>query len=224
MRAAFENDLRRLQTEILKMGSMAETAIAHAILSLQTQDGKLAASVITGDDEVDRMELGIEELCVKLIALQQPLAGDLRVITGMLKICTDIERLADLATNVAEVALRIGKAPLIKPLEDIPEMANIAQSMVRDGLNALVARDAAAARAVCLRDDEVDQMYSQLHAELMEFICSSLSSKDVEQAVDLLFVARQLERIADHATNIAERVIYMVTGMRVKTNQPETLK
>lgn len=222
MRHALERDLKQFQESILEMGSMAETSIARAVLSVQTQDSDLATAVITGDNEIDRIELYIEELCVRIIALQQPLASDLRVITGMLKVCTDLEQIADLATNIAEVALRIGKASLIKPLEDIPEMASVALSMVRDSLNDLVARDPAQARMVCFRDDEVDQMYGRLHDELMDTICTCKTPDQAERAAHLLYIARQLERIADHATNIAERVIYMATGMRVRTNLPET--
>lgn len=214
MRTAFDSELRRLQAEILKMGSMAETAIAQAVTSLKNQDEELATKVIATDDEVDDMEMAIENLCLRLIALQHPVATDLRVVAAVLKICTDIERLVDLATNIAEITLKIGRVPLIKPLEDIPRMADAAQSMVRDSLDTFVSRDEGMAKEVCLRDEEVDQIYAELHDELMDFITSSQDPIQVEQAANLLFVARQLERIADHATNIGERVIYMVTGRR----------
>lgn len=214
MRSSFDNALTLLRTEMLKMSSMAEAAIARAVLSLKEQDVQLAEQVIAMDDEVDDMELSIEDTCLKLITLQHPVAGDLRIIISVLKICTDIERLADLATNIAEVTLRIGDSPLIKPLEDIPKMADAVQLMVRESLEAFVSRDECKAREVCLSDDAVDRMYSDLHDELMGYMTSSHDPRCVEQAANLLFVARQLERIADHATNIGDRVIYMVTGKR----------
>ena len=214
MRVAFEAELSKLQQEMLRMGSMAEKLVAESVLSLERQDSDLAQRVIDADDEVDSMELEMENMCVRLLALQHPLAGDLRVVATVLKIATDLERLADYATNIAEITLAVGKAPFIKPLEDIPLMASMAEEMVRDGLDAFVARDVSKAKAVCLRDDDVDRIYSVVHDELMEFVTRKSDPALVEQAANLLFVARYLERIADHGTNIGERVIYMVTGRR----------
>lgn len=214
MRAAFDAQLESLQQEMLRMAEMAVKAITQAVTSLQNQDPELAHKVITDDVQVDALDLDLERRCQQLLALQSPLARDLRIVASVMRISTDIERLADLATNIAEITIKIGKTPLIKPLEDIPRMAEMAQAMVRDSLEAFVKRDAELARDVCQRDNEVDQLYSMLHDELMEFISESDDPQKVEQAANLLFVARYLERIADHATNIGERVIYMVTGQR----------
>lgn len=230
VREAFDAQLSALQQDVLKMGSIAEEAIAGAVQSLQKQDLDLAQKVLAQDDKVDELDLEIEDHCLKLLALQSPLARDLRAIATVMRIATDVERLADLATNIAEVTLRIGRQPLVKPLEDIPRMAEMAQELVRESLDAFVARDTEKAREVCLRDAEVDRIYSELHDELMTFITGNREQRQVEQAANLLFVARYLERIADHATNIGERVIYLVTGKRERysgrsrPSEPQTIE
>ncbi len=215
VRVRFQQELQNLQLEMLKMGSMVEKALAGAVHSLKSQDLAKAQTVLKKDDEIDALEARLEEACFQLIMLQQPVAGDLRTIGATLKTLTDLERLGDYANNIAEVTLRIGSRPLIKPLVDIPKMADMALAMVRQALDAFVARDVDAARDVCHADDEIDQVYSHLFDELEALVSSGIESERVNQAIHLLFVARYLERVGDHATNIAERVIYMVTGERV---------
>ena len=197
------------------MGTLVEKAVQLAIEALRDRDLDLARQVIDGDDLVDQMEVALEERCMRLIALQQPLAGDLRAIGTVLKLITDLERVGDYATNIAEIAVRMARAPLIKPPLDIPRMAEMAQRMLRQSLDAFVHRDVELAERVCRADDAVDERFGALYDELMQGIASGPDPQQVSQAVHLIFAARYVERIADHATNIAERVIYMVTGKRV---------
>ncbi len=194
------------------MSSIVETMIYEAIQSLTDQDLQLAHKVISDDEAVDIMESSIEEECIKLLALQSPLAADLRVVSTVMKLVTDLERIADNAVNIAETTIRIGNEPLIKPLIDIPRMGDITLGMVKDALDSFVKRELEVAKEVIRRDDDVDRLYSMLFDEL---ILKGQDAKKATQAINLLFVARYLERIADHATNICERVIYMVTGERV---------
>ncbi len=214
-RQSYHNQLEGLKSDILRMGSLVEEGIHKSIGSLKAQDLELAQAVVNSDDVIDQMETEIEESCLKLIALQQPLAKDLRTINTILKTITDLERMADQSVNIAEITLRIGHEPLIKPLVDIPRMAEMAERMVRESLDSFVKEDLALARKVCDDDDPVDDLYSALFDELMGFVLAGGDVRRATQAINLLFVARFLERIADHATNIAERVIYMVSGERV---------
>jgi phosphate transport system protein len=211
-RGTFDKSLSELQQELLKMGSMVEEAIHLAVESLAKQSQNLARQIIDGDDAIDNLTERIEEECIRLIALQQPLARDLRVVTTVWRIAADLERIADHATNIAEITERIGTEPLIKPLYDIPKMAELAEGMVRNSLQAFVERDVAAAKANCLQDDQVDRIYESILNELTDFILKDANRSQVVQSMNLLFVARYLERVADHATNIGERVIYLVTG------------
>jgi phosphate transport system protein len=211
-RGTFDKSLSELQQELLKMGSMVEEAIHLAVESLAKQSQNLARQIIDGDDAIDNLTERIEEECIRLIALQQPLARDLRVVTTVWRIAADLERIADHATNIAEITERIGTEPLIKPLYDIPKMAELAEGMVRNSLQAFVERDVAAAKANCLQDDQVDRLYESILNELTDFILKDANRSQVVQSMNLLFVARYLERVADHATNIGERVIYLVTG------------
>ncbi|BAS28483.1 phosphate signaling complex protein PhoU [Limnochorda pilosa] len=214
-REAYENELQRLKEELLKMGGLVEELTALATRSLADQDEETARRVIRLDDVIDRMDDEIEERCMRLIALQQPLARDLRLIGGILKVVTDLERIADYGVNIAEITLRIAQEPLIKPLIDIPRMAAMAQEMTRHSLDSLVRQDVRLAEEVCHADDPVDELYSSLFDELIGFVLEGGEARRATQAINLIFVARYLERIADHATNIAERVIYIVTGERV---------
>lgn len=211
-REGLDKSLSDLQQELLQMGSMVEDSIHLAVEALAKQDLVLAQKIIDGDDAIDDLSLKIEEDCIRLIALQQPIARDLRVITSVLKTVTDLERIADHGTNIAEIVQRIGTGPLIKPLENIPQMADLVESMVRDSLKAFVDRDVAFAKKTCLRDDEVDKVYEGVLNELTTFILAGEEAGPVVQAMNLLFAARYLERVGDHATNIGERVIYLVTG------------
>lgn len=213
-REGLDKSLSDLQQEMLRMGSMVEEAIHLSVESLAEQDLTLAGRVIDGDDDIDALTLRIEDDCIRLIALQQPIAKDLRIITTILKTVVDLERIADHATDIAEITRRIGNDPLIKPLIDIPKMAKMVEAMVHDSLKAFVDRDIEFARKICLRDDEIDKLYEMLFNELTGFVRSGGKSSRMVQAINLLFAARYLERVADHATNIGERVIYLVTGER----------
>ncbi|TCL70098.1 PhoU-like phosphate uptake regulator [Hydrogenispora ethanolica] len=211
-REGFDKALSELQQEMLRMGSMVEEAIHLAVESLAKQDLNLAQTIVDGDDRIDNLSQQVEDDCIRLIALQQPLARDLRVVTTVLKTATDLERIADHATNIAEITPRIAGEPLIKPLIDIPRMASLVEAMVQDSLKAFVDRDVELAKRTCLRDDEVDQLYENLFNELTGYVLAGGENHRVVQALNLLFAARYLERVGDHATNIGERVIYLVTG------------
>ncbi|HEY8464462.1 MAG TPA: phosphate signaling complex protein PhoU [Bacillota bacterium] len=211
-RETFDRLLSELQQQLLKLSSMVEGTIHLAVESLAKQDQDLAQQIIDADDQIDDLVRKIEADCIRVIALQQPLARDLRVVTTVLRIALDLERIADNASNIAEITIRIGKQPLIGQLEDIPKMAELAETMVRKSIKALVDRDAAAAKANCLQDERVDEIYRALLNETTDFVMGDADRAAVVQGINLLFVARFLERVADHATNIGERVIYLVTG------------
>ncbi len=214
MRQSYDQELEGLRTELLRMGDLVGKAIEDAVQSLAKQDEELAKRVITGDDVIDQMEIDIEDKCMVLIARQQPLARDLRIIGTGLKITTDLERMGDHAFDIAKVTLRLAKQPLIKPLVDIPRMARMAQAMLKDSLEAYMKLDIALAERVCLADNEVDDLYQQVFRELLTYMMED--QRTIGQATQLIFVGRYLERIADHATNIAEWVIYLVTGQRLR--------
>lgn len=219
-RTSFHQDLESLQQNLLRMGSLVETAIHNAVESLRVQDLALAEQVLREDDAIDRLDSELETECMRLFALQQPLARDLRIIGTVLKTITDLERMGDEAANIAELTLRIGDQPLIKPLIDIPRMAESVKSMVRKSLDAFVRRDVQLAVEVRKSDSAVDAMYAALNDELIEMTMRFQSMREANQAFMLLMAARHLERIADHATNLAERVVYMVTGHVVSHQAP----
>lgn len=214
MRQSYDQELEGLRTELLRMGDLVGKAIEDAVQSLAKQDEALAKRVIAGDDVIDQLEIDIEDKCMVLIARQQPLARDLRIIGTGLKITTDLERMGDHAFDIAKVTQRLAKQPLIKPLVDIPRMARMAQAMLKDSLEAYMKLDIALAEQVCLADNEVDDLYQQVFRELLTYMMED--QRTIGQATQLIFVGRYLERIADHATNIAEWVIYLVTGQRLR--------
>lgn len=214
MQRHFEEELRLLKEKLLRMSSLVEDSISLSIKSLVERDAVLANKVLTQDDLIDEIEIEIDDLCLKLLALQQPQARDLRFIAASMKIVNDLERMGDLAVNIAHRSLDLLKVPLLKPLIDIPRMAQCAQAMLKDSLNAFVNDDVQLAREVCRRDDEVDQLNVQIFRELLTYMLQDPSS--VQRAVDLILVAKNLERIADHSTNIAEDVIYIVEARVVK--------
>jgi phosphate transport system protein len=216
-RKSFHLELEELQQDLLRMGSLVEKAIAEAVRSLAERDLELAEKVVTGDDLIDGMELDIENRCLRLLALQQPMASDLRVIGTALKIVTDLERMADHASDIAKVTIRLQGQPLIKPLVDIPRMATIAREMTRQSLDAFVQRDVNMALAMIESDHEVDHLYSQIFRELLTYMMED--PRTIQQATYLLFVGMYLERIADHATNLGEWIIYMVTGEKKELNR-----
>ncbi|MDD4170016.1 MAG: phosphate signaling complex protein PhoU [Desulfotomaculaceae bacterium] len=215
-RTTFDQALKELQQDILKMGFCVEEAIAKAVESLTKQDMILAQSVIDGDALIDIQEMQIEDKCMKLIATQSPLAKDLRRIAAGLMIIIDLERIADLASDIAKSARRIGDQPLIKPLIDIPRMAELAQKMVGEALDAYVREDPKLAEAMAAEDELVDNLHNQVLRELL--LLMMVDPSVVDQAIALLFTNRHLERIADHATNIGERVVYLATGERKELN------
>lgn len=215
-RESFHASLERLQSDLLKMGARVEESIHQAVKSLEQGDAELAERIIAGDDAIDQMELDIEQQCLNLLALQQPMAKDLRIIGTALKIITDLERMADHASDIAKVTIRLKGQPLIKPLVDIPRMAEIAQTMTRESLTAYVNRDPDLAYRMIERDHQVDHLYSQIFRELLLIMMED--PKTIGQATQLLFVSMYLERIADHATNLGEWVIFMVTGERRELN------
>lgn len=219
MHRHFDEELKELKEKLLRMSSLAEEAICTAIKSLVDRDSNLAEKVIKSDDAINMLEIEIDELSIKLLALRQPEAGDLRFITSAIKIDKDIERMGDHAVNISESALDLLKVPPLKPLIDIPRMAELAQAMVRDSLNAFVNRDVALAKNVCERDTEVDNLNDQLFRELLTYMMQD--PKNIERALNLILVARNLERVADLATNISEDVIYITNGRVIKHHLEE---
>jgi len=210
VRSALETQLRDLNRDVLQMGRLVSGMVEKAVRSLAQQDAALAQQVIDQDDEVDRMLIAIEMRCLQVMALQQPMARDLRAVGSSLKVVTDLERVADHATDIAEVTLKLAGEPLIKPLIDIPRMADLAQQMVREALEAFVQQDEAAARTMIARDHDMDALYRAVFDELVEMM--ERDPGVVRQATYLLHVAGWLERIGDHATNLGEWIIYQLTG------------
>ena len=216
-KVVFEEKMGVIEEKLEEMGSLVEKAIARSIESLKKQDLELAQMVIDGDDIIDNLELEIEEKCLEIIATQQPMAKDLRRVATLFKIINDLERMADYATSIAKITLRIADQPLIKPLVDIPRMALLSQKMVKQALDAYVREDVELAAAVGRDDDEVDKLFGQIFRELLTIMMEN--PKTITQATHLLFVGRWLERISDHATNIAEEVIFLVTGEKKNLNE-----
>lgn len=216
MRHSFHGQLAALQQQIVRMGQLVTEAIDNATLSLARQDVALARQVIAADDEIDRLLIEIEIGSLQLLALQQPMARDLRMIGTSLKLVTDLERMADHATDIAGITLKLEGEPLIKPLVDIPRMAALAQEMTREALNAYVNEDEQGARLMIEKDHEMDRLYRQIFDELMEMMQRDPSV--VKQATYLLHVAMYLERIGDHATNLGEWTIYLLTGVLEELN------
>ncbi len=196
------------------MASMVETAIANAVKSLIERDSDLARLVVQSDEQVDALELEIDKQCVDFLALRQPLAIDLRFITSSIKITNNLERMGDLAVNIAERVIPLSQEPQLKPLIDIPRMATITQTMVKDSIDAFVNRDTELARSVYQRDSTVDAMNDQIFRELLTYMMQDPAN--ITRAVHLILITRHLERIADHSTNIAEEVVYIVKAKVVK--------
>jgi len=209
-RKAFDEELASLQTDLQKMGAVVEDMLGKAIKALAERDIALAQQVQDMDDVVDRYNIDIETESLRLLALQQPMARDLRTIAAAMKIITDVERAGDYAVDIAKMAERLADRPLFKPLEDIPKMAQTVQQMLREVLTAFVARDLSLVQEMISHDEEVDHLYHSLYDELVGYI--QRDPKLADQAVSLLLIARYLERIADHITNIGERIYYMETG------------
>lgn len=209
-RVDYEKELRALQDELLMLGSMVEKAITKSVDALKRRDVETSKQVISEDDAIDELRFKLEDKCVEIIATQQPIAKDLRVVFSILHMAVELERMGDYAEGIAKIGIMIGQEPPLKPLIDIPIMADKAVSLLRRSLNAFLNRDVEEAKKVCKDDDDVDNLYDQVYRELLLFMIQD--PKTIQRATYLLWVAHDLERTADRATNIAERVIYMVTG------------
>ena len=212
--AVFDEELKLLREKVLKLGYMVEDAIRDSIKALVERDSELAKEVIRKDHLINALDVGIDEECVRLIALRQPMARDLRFITTTMKITTDLERMGDFAVNIAERAMELNEEPLLKPFVNIPKMAEIAQSMVRDSLDAFVTGCSRLPYEVIKRDDEVDDLTVKNFQELLALMIRD--PKIIPLAVKRTYIAKYLERIADHATNIAEMTIYMCKGKIIR--------
>jgi phosphate transport system protein len=214
-----QEELDVLKSRLLEMGGLAEQRVRRAVQGLAEREHELIESVLIGDEPINALQLEIDDRCLKLLALHQPMATDLRAVMAAVKINTDLERVGDLAVNIAEAAKRYAMHPPVKKLIDIPKMADIAQAMLRDALDSYVKRDMALARQVLHQDDSLDALKTQIFRELLSFMLKDPST--IEAALDLILVSRHLERIGDHATNIAEDVIFMVSARDVRHNAPE---
>lgn len=210
IRTTFHKKLREIQDEVLVMGSMVEKAITSSVKALRGRELALARQVVTDDLKVNQKRFEIEEKCIQLVATQQPMASDLRTIISVLNIISEIERIGDHAEGIAKIVLMIGDEPPLKPLIDIPRMAEKTTDMLHRSLDAFVKGDADAARKIATEDDEVDNLYDQVFRELLTFMAED--PKTITRATRLIWVAHNLERSADRVTNICERVVYMVTG------------
>lgn len=220
-RDMFHSELEVLQEKVLKMGNLVENAIACSVKALKEQNLELAERVIAQDDWVDDLQLQIEDKCLTMLALQQPMARDLRMIGTALKIVTDLERMADHAVDIARATLAIGNEPLIKPLIDIPRMAQLTQEMVHIGLTAYIEQNVELCYSLIEKEKEVDFLYDTVFNDLLEFMTQD--AKTSRQATYLLLVALFLERVADHVTNVGEWTIYLVTGERIDLNDDHLL-
>ena len=215
LRTEFHRDLSALEDELLTLGGMVEKAIAKSLDALKNRDLELAEEVVREDDAIDEMRFALEEKSIDLIATQQPLAGDLRILVTVLHVAVELERMGDYAEGIAKITLLMGDEPPLKPLIDIPRMADRAMDMLRRSLDAFVDRDTASAYQICDDDDEVDALYEQVYRELLTYMIAD--PRAIRRATFLLWVAHDLERIADRTTNIAERVIFLVTGKLTDT-------
>jgi phosphate transport system protein len=210
----FQEELEALQNRLLEMAGVVESAIHASVRSLVNRDEKEAARVLEHEERINHMEIEIDEHATRLMALYQPMAKDMRFLTAAIKINSDLERMGDLAVNVAERSLSLVLQPPVKPLIDIPHMADLVELMVQRCLDAFVRRDGDVAREVLESDDAVDDLKDSIYNELLQFMESDPST--IRRSVDLMFVAHNLERIADHATNISEDVLYLVKGIDVR--------
>ncbi|PYQ53472.1 MAG: phosphate transport system regulatory protein PhoU [Acidobacteria bacterium] len=215
----FETDLQALKNRLLNMGAMVEERVHGAIQALMERNLEAAEAIAKSDEEVNALQIEIDDRCLKLLALQQPMASDLRLITSAMKINADLERIGDQAVNIAENAMKMLSAPPLKPLIDLPRMAEMAERMTRDSLDSFVRRDPALAREVLGQDDEVDRLKDTIFRVLLTYMMADPGT--IERALALILISRNLERIADHATNIAEDVIFLVEARDVRHHHEE---
>lgn len=214
MERHFDQELGDLKEHLLRMAGFAEQSVAQALKALVQRDDSLAKNVDADDGTLDRWQMEIDDRCIKLLALRQPTATDLRFITMAMKICSELERIGDQAVNIAHRAEELNKEPLLKPLVDIPRMADHAQGMIHDALDAFVYAKPNVARAVITRDEKVDLLNRQLHRELTSFMVEDPHT--ITRCLNLMSVAHNLERVADHATNIAEDIVYLYEGRDIR--------
>ena len=211
-RTDFDRELTSLMDELLLLGSMVRKSVLKSLVALKTRDLALSKKVIDDDDLIDQKAVEIEDKCIHLMATQQPLAGDLRTVITVLHVASELERMGDYAEGIGKIGLKIGTDQLLKPLIDIPRIGKLASNMLKKALETLVARDTEGAKAVIESDDEVDALYNQIYRELLLYMIED--PKTIKKATYLLWVAHDLERIADRATNISERTIFMVDGIK----------
>jgi phosphate transport system protein len=218
MQRHFDDELQQLKAKLLRMGGLAERQIQNALQALTARDSALAAQVIEGDHRVNALDVEIDEDCIRLLALQQPAARDLRLITTAMKIATELERISDLAESISERAIELNREPQLKPYIDIPRMGNWAITMVKESLDSFVRGDVYLAQKVMKDDDFVDDLMGQLFRELLSYMLED--PRTISRAIRLTFVSKSIERVADHATNIAELVIYLVEGKIIRHMAP----
>jgi phosphate transport system protein len=216
---SYDQELHRLDNIVVEMGGVAESQLASAMEAVAKRDADLAATVIESDVRVDELEREIEALVVRLLALRQPMARDLRQIIAALKISTDLERIGDYATNVAKRSIALDQIPPVKPVYALPRMGRVAGGMIKDVLDAYVERDADKAMAVWLRDEELDEMYTSLFRELLTYMIED--PRNITAGTHLLFMAKNLERIGDHTTNVAETLYFLVNGTPMQQVRPK---
>lgn len=214
----FDEELAELKTKLARMAGLAEDQIDKALTALVTRDSAVACRVIERDHKVNALDVEIDEACIELLALHQPAARDLRLITTAMKISTELERISDLSENISERAIELNEEPQLKPYIDIPRMGSLARVMVKESIDAFIKEDAALARKVLVDDDFVDDLMEQLFRELLSFMIED--PRTITRAIRLSFIAKYLERIADHATNIAELVVYLVEGKIIRHTSP----
>jgi phosphate transport system protein len=215
----FEQELEQLKAKLLEMSALVESAVYRSVRAVVEKSDELAQQVLKNENRINQLEIEIDDMAISLLALQAPLAADLRLVTAAIKINNDLERMGDLSVSIAQSALALVKEPMIRPLIDIPHIAGLAQSMVRKALDAFVNRDPELARSVLASDDAVDNMRTASYHELISFMENN--PQQIPQALYLLSVVRNLERIADHSTNIAEDVLFLVKGIDVRHHNEE---
>ncbi|MGG3913417.1 phosphate signaling complex protein PhoU [Rossellomorea vietnamensis] len=216
IRRNFDNNLKELKDKLFDMADLAKVSLKESVVALKTQDIEKAEEIIKKDHIINQYDNEINNLAIILIAKESPVATDLRKIISALRICSEIERIGDMATNIAKSTLHIGNQKLIKPIEEIPRMLSIAEEMLEEALTAFYSEDASLAKKVADRDDEVDELYGKLVKELMTYIPNY--PNEISQITQLAFTCRYIERVADHVTNICENVIFLVTGERFDLN------
>ena len=216
---SYDEEMRRIASSVAQLGGLAESQIAAAIQAVAKRDSEMATGIIAGDARVDEMRDEVDNMAVRLLALRQPMAVDLRAIVGALRIAGDLERIADYAANVAKRAIALNQAPLVRPVSAIPRMGALVQAMIKDVLDAYIAGDADKAAQVWARDEEVDEMYNSLFRELLTYMMED--PRSITTCTHLLFMAKNIERIGDHTTNVAELVYYIVKGTNMKGARPK---